>query len=180
MRHMQVYIKVAGAFFLIVSLFLPLSSCDKYIDKQGNAIMPSQVPADSPLPSDIRVVKTYNYFSQRFRPMDIGSWFILAGFIWPAFMIAALSRLKGRVKLACRFLEVPLLLGSVVSLVLITLLDTRLEIGAYVAYTSIGVYSLGAAWADVDAFRRWKTARTTMSTQLQHPVNTSKPRAASV
>jgi hypothetical protein len=164
MRFSQTYIKVAGALLLLVSLVLPLSSCERYIDKQGNTIKSSEISTDGPLPPGMRVVKTFNYFYRTFQPTDFGSWLVLAGFIWPVFMIAALSRLKGRVRVACRFLEAPLLFGSVVALGFATLLHNRLEVGAYVAYTGIGAYSLGAVWADIDAFHQWKAAKATRTT----------------
>jgi hypothetical protein len=159
MRSIQTYIKVAGAFLLIVSLLLPLSSCERYVDRQGNTIKSSEISTDRPLPPGIRVVKTYNYFYRTFQPTDFGSWLVLAGFTWPVFMIAALSRLKGRVRVACRFLEAPLLVGSVVALGFATLLHDGLEVGAYGAYAGIGAYSVGAVWADINAFRRWKAAK---------------------
>jgi|SRR3990172_7070929 len=163
MISLPTYIKLAGALLLLSSLLLPLSSCESYVDKQGHTLRPSEVAADRPLPPGIKVERTYFYFFP-FQTTDTTNWLILAGFTWPVFMIAALSRFKGRIRVACRFLEAPLLFGSVLALALATLFHSRLELGAYVAYAGIGAYALGAVWADIDAFRKWKATKTTKST----------------
>ncbi len=164
MISLPTHIKLAGALLLLSSLLLPLSSCESYVDKQGHTLRPSQVAADRPLPPGIKVERTYHYFFRTDQPTDATYWLMLAGFTWPAFMIAALARFKGRIRIACRFLEAPLLYGSFLALVLATLFHSKLEIGAYVAYAGIGAYSLGAVWADIDAFRRWKATKKTKST----------------
>lgn len=175
MRSVYGNLKVAGAFLLLVSLFLPFSSCQSYVDEHGRTIGHSERLTHRPLPPGIRLVKTYKYVYRSLDPKAPVDWLVLAGFIWPGFMIVSLSRLKGRGRVAGRFLEAPLLIGSVIALSFETLMVyTTLEIGAYVAQAGLGAYGLGAVWADVVAFHRWKSARATRTLEHEHPAVTNE------
>jgi hypothetical protein len=138
----------------------------RYVDKQGEL---TEISEDKHLPPGVKAIKTYQYFYQIFEPIDLISWLVLAGFTWPVFMVYALARLKGRARVACRCLQVPLLFGSVVALSFATMFSHRLEVGAYVAYTGIGVYGLGALWSDIGAFRQWKAAKAMKRTESGSP-----------
>jgi hypothetical protein len=167
MKPRQTYLKMTGAFLLLVSLFLPLSSCERYVDKQGEPL--TEISEDRHLPPGAKAITTYHYFYRKFPLTDLGSWLLLAGFTWPVFMVFAIAHLKGRARVACRCLEVPLLFGSVEALSFATMFSHKLEVGAYVAYTGIGVYGLGALWSYIGAFRQWKAAKATKATESGSP-----------
>ena len=151
-------LKLAGAILLLVSLALPMSSCTRYVDAQGNRV---EVVKDAPLPEGVRKEVSYDYALDGFDAQDAGSWSVLLAFAWPALLVGLLFwRKKGRTVLLLRIVEPFLLAGSFYLIsFLASFLTDRMEAGAYLALLALGIYTLAAVWEDSVAFRHWRQAR---------------------
>lgn len=151
-------LKIAGALLLLISLALPMSSCRHYVDARGERL---EVPAGQTPPQGAREVVSYHYAFEGFNVREPDSWLLLLQFLWPALFLGVQLRLRrGRTMVALRILEIPLLVYSSVLIDLNAgLFASRLEAGAYLAFSALGFYSIGAIGEDVGAFRRWRRER---------------------
>jgi len=171
-------LKLLGAVLLLLGLVLPLYSCRgefldaagrevRYVDPQGTAVAHSglQPPASPDAirlepgmtpPPGVRYQKHYHYFFGDFSLGDWVDWFRLGGVLWPLAAVVFADRLRRRWSRSLfRALEPLLVLETAFSLALSALLGTK-EIGFWVAWSGIILYSLGAAWTDLTALLLWK------------------------
>lgn len=151
-------LKIVGAVLVLVSLALPMSSCRHYVDAQGERL---EVEKGKPPPQGAREVVSYQYALESFDVQELASWNKLLVFVWPVLMVGALFwRRQGRTLVVLRVLEILLLAYSIFMVdLLATLFADRIEAGAYLAFTGLGLYAVAALWEDVTAFRRWRRAR---------------------
>lgn len=155
-KQIDTYLKAIGAIILLLSLTMPLSSCDRRVDQQGKVIPILMSNRSKPLPPGTKIITKYNYFIQDFDINNPYMWLLFFGYIWPPFMILAINKVKKySANLAYRIVEIILIAGSIYS-VLISCLFARLEVGAYAAFTGAGVYSIGACWSDIKFLLAWK------------------------
>lgn len=168
-------LKLIGAFLILLGLVLPLYSCRgrfvdasgkevQYVDQSGKAVegidqrqpLPpgvTRLEPDRQPPAGLRYRKNYRYFFSNFAVDDVVDWFRLGGLLWP--MAAALfaDRLRRRwSRWLFRGLEPLLVLETAFSLAIGAMFGTK-EIGFWTAWAGVILYSLGAAWADVEALR---------------------------
>jgi hypothetical protein len=151
-------LKIVGAILVLVSLALPMSSCRHYVDAQGERL---EVEKGEPPPQGAREVVSYQYALESFDVQELASWNKLLVFVWPVLMVGALFRWRqGRTLVVLRVLEILLLAYSIFMVdLLATLFADRIEAGAYLAFTGLGLYAAAALWEDVTAFRRWRRER---------------------
>jgi hypothetical protein len=133
-------LKILGAFLLLVSLVLPMSTCTRYVGSEGKRIT------------------TYNYAIESFEPEDPHWWVDLLAFVWPVLAVALLEwRKRGLLALGIRILE-PLMLA--VSFWLLGFVSGFLAsgraFGAYMAFLAVSIYGLGTAWVDIALYREWR------------------------
>jgi hypothetical protein len=149
--------KVVGAILLLASLALPMASCRHYEDAQGLWV---DTAKGQPPPAGAREVVVYQYAWSGLKQED-PSLLPLLAFVWPPVLIGLLLRWRsGRAAVLLRVLEILLLAFSFWTVnLLATLFVDRMESGAYLAFVALGLYTLGAAWEDASAFRRWRQAR---------------------
>ena len=152
------YLKLVGAILLLVSLALPMASCTRFEDEEGNRV---EVVDGDPHPEGIKEVVTYNYALENFDPTEISSWAVLLTFVWPIIIVGILFWLKrGRIVVVLRILEPLLVIGSFYMVYWISsFLVTRREWGAYLAFLALGVYGIGFLWEDLILYRGWRQAQ---------------------
>ncbi len=151
-------LKLVAAVLLLASLALPMASCSRYEDAEGNRVRVAE--GDEP-PAGVRRVVEHTYALEDFDPLELESWLVLAAFGWP---LAALAvrwrRPTGFATGAVRLLELPLVAGSFALIdFLATFLTERREIGAWVAFTALALYAAAAVWDDVRWWRGRRAAR---------------------
>lgn len=128
-----VVLKGIGAALVLVSLVLPMSSCDL-----------------RPLTRETEMTYAFEDLSAT----DPGSWLEVLLFLWPAIFVVLFVRgLRSRPALVLRVGE-PLLLAASIVMVLAYSTLGEVEIGTRVAIAGFAVYGVGALTSDVGALRR--------------------------
>jgi len=173
-------LKRLGAGLLLLGLVLPLYSCRgrfvdaggrevKYVDHRGAVVPEESIDLRQPLPpgvsrlepdmqppAGLRFRKNYHYFFTDFSVDDWADWLRLGGFLWPMAAALLAERLQRRwSRLLFRIAEPVLVLVSAFSLAIAAMFGTR-ELGFWVAWPGIMVYSLGAVWSDLAGLRAWR------------------------
>jgi hypothetical protein len=148
-------LKVIGALALLASLAFPFSrGCSpvRYQDAQGNTVLLDSRGAAA---QGARPIYNYSYVFES-NSADTGVWFI-----WPLIFAAIVAwKRKGRAVLVLRILEPPLIVWTAYLVYFIsTFMTGGIAIGTYIALAAIGIYAAGTLWQDIQAFRKWKGAR---------------------
>lgn len=151
-------LKLVAALLLLASLALPLASCSRYEDAEGNRV---RVAEGEEPPAGVHRVVERTYALEGFDPLELESWLVLAAFTWPLAALAARRLLpSGFVAGTVRLLELPLVAGSFFLIeFLATFLTERREIGAWVAFAALALYAAAAVWDDVRWWRGRRAAR---------------------
>lgn len=126
--------KAFGALLLILSLFLPMSSCTtpQPMTKDANGVERTE-PA-----------KTEYHYVWKFENADqVGSYVLLLGWLWPSAVVLLASRLGRRAQMAVFAIE-PLLFAATSYFCFGFAMFGHLEIGLYV--TVVGMTAYGLAW----------------------------------
>ena len=155
-------LKCLGALMLLGSLALPIArGCARVQNPQETAdTHASSRKETSPSVGEYE----YVYVLKSFDPADTDNWATLLIFVWPTIAVGILAWRKKGVSLTVRILEPFLITYSfVVVNLLSTFFTSGRAIGAYVAFTALGIYAVGALWSDVNAFQEWRSARKTSS-----------------
>ncbi len=125
-------LKWCGAAFVLVSLALPMSSCDM------RPIAPVQ--------------ETYAF--EDLAVANPGSWLELGLLLWPAILASFFTWTRRRRPAFVLRLVEPLLIAASVAMVLAYSTMGQIEIGTWVALIGFALYTAGALVGDVDAVRR--------------------------
>jgi hypothetical protein len=135
-------LKTAAAVLLLVCILLPLSSCSKYVDREGN---PVHLSADTgEMPAGAQQVKGYKYVKDFFEVKSLGAWLLVLSFLWPVVVLFYQQRSRrGRVRAIVWGIEPALAAGSCWVIYEFASMGT-LETGAYVAFIANGSYA--ALW----------------------------------
>ncbi len=125
-------LKWCGAALVLVSLALPMSSCDL------SPIAPIQ--------------KTYAF--DELSAANPGSWVELLLLLWPAIFAALFTwNRRSRHALVLRIVEPLLLIASIAMVLTYSVMGQR-EVGTWIALSGFALYAAGALVGDVRAVRR--------------------------
>ena len=155
---MHRYLKILGAFLLLVSLAFPMSTCKHHVDSEGKRIV--LLEEGQALPEHAREEISYGYALTPFHPDDAYWWLDLSAFVWPILAVVIFEwRKRGFLVLGLRILE-PFMLAGSFWLVEFesTFLTSGRAFGAYAAFCALGVYGIAAIWADIARYRAWREA----------------------
>ncbi len=129
--NLETVLKWLGAALVLVSLALPMSSCDL------SPIAPIQ--------------KTYAF--EELSAGNPGSWLEVSLLIWPAIFAALFTwNRRSRSALALRVVE-PVLLTASIAMVLAYSTMGTIEIGTWVALSGFALYAAGAIVGDVHVIK---------------------------
>ena len=150
-------IKILAAVLLLVSIAFPMSSCT--VTEEPDTIQESASPETITHSGETEFI----YLLDHFDAGDPSTWVTLFVFTWPVWVLIILHlKRSGRVATATRLLEPALLIGSVIWVdFLSTFFADRRELGAYLAFSALGLYAIGTIWADLQIYRKWKNERGT-------------------
>jgi hypothetical protein len=171
-------LKRLGAALILLGLVLPLYSCRgrfvdaagreaKFVDHRGAVVAEESLDLRQPLPPGVsrlepdlqpppglRFQKNYHYFFSDFDVDDWADWVRLGGFLWPALAALWVDRFR-QGRLLFRLLEPFLVLVTAFSLAIGAMFGTK-EMGFWVAWPGVVLYSLGAALSDVHDLWAWR------------------------
>ena len=127
--------KSIGALLLLVSLCLPISSCDT----SSWSGPPTKTTSDSVVPT-----RSYHYAWTPARWAEPESYVSLFSFVWPAGAVLLSPRIRSRRLRTALWLAEPLLLAGPIYLLWVMTLFGDPEIGAFVAALGVTLYAF--AW----------------------------------
>jgi len=155
---MYSYLKWMGAALLLASLAFPMQRVSThYLDREGK--LQEGTGALWGGGDNTPVFDKVEYFFTPGRDSWENIWFVLLIFAWPLIGLFVFYWRGQAVGLGVRILEGLLLVLSfiVVQFVSMFTIFTPIRVGegAYLAFAALGLYAIGAVWADATAYRRW-------------------------
>ena len=130
-------IRRVSAVLLLVALFLPLSRCSEQgtMNKEGAG---SGDVLGAAAPESYR----YYYAWTDFQALSIASWLVFIAFLWPLpFLAYEIASRPRAARLWSSVVQIPFAAGSIALIYFHTFLN-ELWVGGYLAYISLGAYSL--------------------------------------
>jgi len=156
-RPVYPVIKIVAACLLLISFFLPMSSCSYTVPID---VVPGETYSDgSKIPTETRTV--INYAREYLDMSEIGAWLNILAFIWPILLIGVQWRFSGR-KYSYLLTGSGILLSVFSAVVVYTWADIGTPlIGAYVGGGAVVVLFVSYVWELIHFFRQGESARRT-------------------
>ena len=147
-------LKVVGAILLLVSLAFPMQQASHYYIDSDGVIRPQ---AWGTPPGATALFESDQY---ALHPGSGENSLLALAFAWPVIAVAYWQWRKDVIGIVLRSLEIVFLAGTFLLVYWVStftvLTVTRVGAGGYLAFLGLGLYAVGALWADAIALRRWK------------------------
>jgi hypothetical protein len=132
-------LRAAASLVLAACVVLPISTCTRYVDAQGEAVA---VEAGAPVPEGAREIVDHQVPIEQLVSNPLGGILILVAFLWPlAFLAYGRWGARARIKAALWWLEPLLLTGSAHYVYTLAFLGEP-AVGAWLAAASLAVLAV--------------------------------------